>query len=121
MPCVADRVVDQVAERLFDPDPIAAEGEFWRRVGLESQACILGAPAVAAADRLEQRGGRQRLDLERQCSLLGLRDEQQVFCQLREPVGFFGGGAKRLAQLVFRFAVTEGELELGAKEGERGT
>jgi hypothetical protein len=42
----------------------------------------------------------ERLKLERERSVFGTGDEQEVFGELGEPVGFLAGGADRVAQLL---------------------
>ena len=67
----------------------------------------------------EQVGRVERLDPKRQAAGVRLRHQQQVLRQLHEPVDLDGAALDRLAQVVGRPGVEQGQLELGAEQGER--
>ncbi len=55
---------------------------------------------------------------EREPPLRGARYHEQVLRQLDEAVGVLGGGADRGPDVLGRLLLLEGQLELGAKDGE---
>ena len=93
---MADRVVEQVAERLLEPE----------RVGVEDQAVGAASTAasrrVAVADPLEQLAGAQLLRADRQLALVAAGDHEQVLGERDEPVGLLRRRAQRVGQLLVR-------------------
>ena len=113
---VAERVVDQGADRLVERRRSAIELELAALPHLDPPARFAGAAGEAALDRLEGGAEAQRLEPQRQLAALGLGDRQQVLGELGEAVGLLGGGGERGAQFLRRAVLGEGELELGAED-----
>ena len=87
---VAQRVVDQVAERLAQPQRVGAD----RHVAVldeDRAAGAVGAVGEAVADALEQRPHAQRLAPHRQLALLRPGEDEQVLGELREAVDLLDG------------------------------
>ena len=82
---VTQCVVDEIAERLLEPQEVAGERD---RVGLHLERAALGSrPLVeAAGDRLEELACGNRRGAQRQSSLVEACQDQQVLGEPREPV-----------------------------------
>ena len=96
---VAQRVVDEVAERLREPQLVGVEDQ--PRLGVHAQRPpVLGrAGGEARADALEQLGGVERLGAHGERAVAAARQHQQVLGELGEPVALVDGGGQRLAQV----------------------
>ncbi len=115
---VAERVLDQVVERLLEPQPVAGEDDR-AAVDLEAAAGLVGAHGEAAGDRLEQRARLDLLPPELQLALLPPREQQQVLGDPGEPVGLDRGGAERLLELGDRPLPPQRQVELRPQQRER--
>jgi hypothetical protein len=93
---VTERVVDHVPDRLLETQAIGVDER--RLAGLDLQLAVLR--SKAAGDRLHDLVDVQRLELERQLTLLGAREHEQVVGDAREPVGLGRRGLDRLFELV---------------------
>src|SRR5205807_349146 len=116
---VTKRVLDEVAERLLEPQPVAREAQVLRGVDLERPPHLLRPPREAVAHALEEVVRRDALRSERELPLIRAGDQQQIPGQLDEPVGLGAGLAQSFAQLRLALGVVEREVELGAKQRER--
>ena len=92
---MAKGVVDEVAERLLEPQAVALNA-----ASRPASTAILAAQGKASRDRLEQLVRVDRLALKRQVALLRAREQQQVVGEPREPLGLGGGRPDRRLQLL---------------------
>jgi hypothetical protein len=113
-PAVAERIVDEVAERLLQAEPVGLERR--RATAFDRDRTVA---AEAAGDAAKQVVGVDRLALQRQVPLLGAGQQEQVVRDPCQPVGLEGGGLDRGAELVRRALAAQGQLELGLEERER--
>ena len=116
---VAERVVDEVAERLLEPEPVADELEAVR--ALDRRAPTASAPpgGEAPRDRLEQRRDADPSRCAAPVALVGAGEHEQILGEPREAVGLLGGRAQRVLELVRRARPAQRELELGLQQRER--
>src|SRR5581483_7857056 len=80
---VADRVLEQVAQRLLEPQPVALEAGLDRCHG-ERAASVDDATLEPRRDRVEQRAYLDRLVVQRESSFVEPREQEQVFRELAE-------------------------------------
>jgi hypothetical protein len=95
---VTECVVDEIAERLFEPQTVAAERD---RVGFHLERAALGSrPLIeAASDRLEKLVCGDRRGAQRKSSLIETCQDQQVLGEPRQPVDFVLRRAERIPEL----------------------
>ena len=91
---VPEGVVDEVAERLLQPDAVADDRVAVGRVHLEDAAVGRRARLEPSGDGAEQSAGRDRGTAQRACPRPRGRDEQ-VLGEPDEPVDLVGGRAQR--------------------------
>jgi hypothetical protein len=114
---VAQRVVDQVAERLAQARRVGAHHKaVGYRDGDQPLAAVLH---VARPDRLEHVGHRDVLRVEGQLVALGARHQEQIVDQARQALRLVDGGADSAGELRARGAVARDELELGPEHRQR--
>ena len=118
---VAERVVDQVPERLLEPQRIGlGEQRIVRPHGDQGAAELLRAPREAAAHALGDLDDVGRHAPEHEPAPVGGGDQQQRAREGDEPVGLLAGGADRRPQLLLALGVVERVVELGPHQRERG-
>jgi hypothetical protein len=117
---VAKRVLDQVAERLLDPQPVELGPKTARRGDDDLATALAGAILESLPHPLQQHAQLDRLAGDREPALVRSRDHQQVLRELREPVDLLGRRPKRRAQLLGGALGPKRQLELGPQRGQRG-
>ena len=116
---VAERVVDEVAERLLETQAVAADRHSGRGVVGERPRTLLRSPLEPGHDRGQELVRVERLHAERQLPAIGAGDQQQVLGELGQAIDLLRRPAHRLAQLLRRAAVAQRQLELRAQQRER--
>ena len=116
---MAEGVLDQVSERLLDPQRIELGGRVGGSVNPDLPSGLLSAPDEPLTDPLEQRPELHPLASDRQAPLIRSCDHEQVLGQLGEPIDLLGRRAERGSQLLGRALLADGELELSAEDRER--
>ena len=117
---VAQRVVEQVAERLFEPQLVAAHPQARRRPPpRSSRPRSRGAGRSARAPSLEQLGDLDLLAPQRELAAIEARDHQQVLREPHQPLRLLRGGRERRAQLLGRASAPQRQLQLGLEDAER--
>ena len=114
-----ERVVDEVPERLLDPQPIDPRHGRFVRLDHQRAAFELGPRAEAVANLLHDVHQVGRLGAQRERALLGAREDEQVVGDPRQPIRLLGRGADGVLELLRRSRTAQRQLELGAKRGER--
>jgi hypothetical protein len=76
-------------ERLLEPDAITDDVKAGRGSGVQRATRVLSAPLESTGHSAQQLGCVERLELQGQLAAVGSRDQQEVFGELPEPVGFF--------------------------------
>ena len=112
---VPKRVVDEIAECLFQPQPVAGDRETGGRVDLDL-AARGGEPPC---DRFEQLAGADRLPAQPKLSLVRTREDEQILGKPYEPVGLLGRRGERGVLLLGAARPAERELELRLQQRER--
>ena len=115
---VAERVVDEVAERLLEPQPVAGELEPPAR---RPRAGARPRPRARRTGARPSRAARapRPLRVSRSSPSSDAREHEQVVGEQREPVGLLGRGARRGPQLVGATRPPQRQLELGLQQRER--
>ena len=80
---MAERVVDEVAQCLLEPQPVAAHGQSGLRLARERPCRLVGPPLEARHDGVEQRPRVDALDPQRQPAAVVASDQEQVVRELR--------------------------------------
>src|ERR671911_2975032 len=109
---VAARVVEEVPERLFQPEAIPDDRIAVRRADLD----LLAEPGC---DGLEQVLHQNRLVTERQLPLVNTGEHEQVLGEPGQAVDLLGGRVERGAKLFRRAGPSPSELELRAEQRQR--
>ena len=86
---------------------------------MDGAALLGGAIGEAVSRALEQLADLDVLTPQRQPSLVGAGDQQQVLGEVGEVVGLLEGGVERLAQRARVAPVAQRGLELGLHDGQR--
>ena len=116
---VAERVVDEIRERLAEASRVAQECEPIGAFHLD-RPTLVGCAALEAAGRARQElAGVELLVPDREPSLVRARHEQQVLGELDEPVGLHRCRPESLLELARTARLSQCELELGLEERER--
>src|SRR5207244_43775 len=116
---VAKRVVDEIAERLLEPQAVAANAQARRRLACQRSRGLVGSPLESGHDGREQLVGLEALHAKRKPPALVACDQEKVVGELRQPVHLFHRSPERLPELVCRLTVAQTELELGPEQGQR--
>ena len=117
-PCTK-RVVDQVAQRLLDPEGVQVHGG--------PAACVDGDLALGAlrpacepvSHPFEQGPQLDRLPRDRQLALVEARDHEQVLGELGQPIDLLPGRANGGAEVLGRALRAVCQLELRPQDRER--
>src|SRR6266540_3962196 len=115
---VAERVVDEVAERLLEAKAVAADDHSRGGFVGEWPRTLLRAPPKPVHDGRKKLVRIERVEAQWQLPPVGSRDQQKVLGELRQAVHFLRRPAQRLAELLRRAAVVQSELELRPEERE---
>jgi hypothetical protein len=107
---VPQGVLDEVAQRLFHPKAIDANIYVWR-IDFKPAARISGAPIEPGRDAFEQLVEGDFVEAQRQPSLVGAREKQEVRRELGQPVGFDPHLAERCLELRSRARGLERQLD----------
>src|SRR5919197_2849858 len=91
---VAERVLDEVRERLLDSRNVDVQREAVARGDRERTAALAGAHAEAPLDALHDLARRGAAAVELHRSGVAARDEQEVLREVDEAVGLGAGGAQ---------------------------
>ena len=114
---VAERVVDEVPERLLEAESVAVESHARRVDDLDRSAFRRRRARRTAAQRVvEQLVGRDWLPSQRHPTAVELREDEQVVGEAPQAVDLLGCRAQRLLELLGRARATQGELELGLEQ-----
>jgi hypothetical protein len=114
---VAERVVDEIAERLFDAEPVDVEvgGS-----GIDMQ--LTAETQCAAREAVGYRPQESvRIDWfspERKRSLVGARDEEKFLREPGQTLRFLGRRAQRVGEFAVRAWPAKGEIEFRAEKRE---
>ena len=117
---MAERVLDEVADRLFDAKFIGVDDQF---VGCfdDEFAALLGCPQREPLfDGVEEFVDRNECGSYRQPTLVEAGDDEEVLGELHEPVGLLGRGVNCVAELLDRTPRSACEFELTFEDRERG-
>ena len=115
---MTEGVLDQVAERLLDPESVdsaPAAATF----GLDRSAGFSGAALEAHRHTVEELVELDVVESDREGSLVESCEQQQVLGELREAVALGPDRAQGGLQLVPLARTLEGELDLRPEVGER--
>ena len=115
---VTEGVLDQVAERLLDPESVdsaPAAATF----GLDRSAGFSGAASEAHGHAVEELVELDVVQSDREGSLVESCEQQKVLGELREAVALVPDRAQGGLQLVPLARTLEGELDLRPEVGER--
>ena len=112
-------VVDEVAERLLDAERIRVERDVVARLDPDVAVELAGAQGEALAHPVEHLGCVEPLRADRQPALVCPRKQQQVLGEPGQPFGLLGRRMEGLLELVARARPPQGQVELGAEQGER--
>src|SRR6266542_3905679 len=115
---VAERVVDEVAERLLEAKAVAADDHSRGGFVGEWPRTLLRAPPKPVHDGRKKLVRIERVEAQWRLPPVGSRDQQKVLGELRQAVHFLRRPAQRLAELLRRAAVVQSELELRPEERE---
>ena len=115
---MAQRVVDEVAERLTAAQRVDRRAQVAGDVDLDRAALLAGPVGEAIARTLEQLADRDLLGTHRQPPVVGAGDQQQVLGEVGQVVGLL---QRRMQRFAHRraVAVAHRRLELGLDDGER--
>ena len=116
---VTQRVVDEVAERLLETNAISGDDVVRGRRHLELPSGRAGLRVEAPGDRVEDLAQVVRREAQRQASVVGAGEHEQVLGQPHEPLDLLRGRAQRVLQLWLRARPAQRQLELGAEGSER--
>ena len=116
---VTKRVVDQVAQRLLDPEGVQVEGGPGRCVDGDLATSSLGPLHETLSHPFQHGPQLDRLACDREPALVEARDQEQIFGQLGQPIDLFPGRANGGAQILGRALGAVGQLELGSEDRER--
>ena len=112
---VPKRVVDEIAQRLLQPQPVAGDDEARRRVDLD---CPAG-DRESSRDRVEQLTDLERLLPQPQLTFVRARQDEQVLREPHETLGLLGCRGERGVKLLGTAGPAERDLELGLQQRER--
>jgi hypothetical protein len=115
---VAQGVLDEVAQRLFDPKAIDANIDVWR-IDFKPALRISGAPIEPVRDPFEQLVEGDLVEAQRQLSLVGAREKQEVRRELGQPVGLDPHLAERCLEFRSRARGLERQLDFRLEVCER--
>src|SRR5947209_19956355 len=113
---MAQRVVDEIAKRLLDPNAVGGQHQIGWRLELELASLTLRPPDEAMSHAVEQPLSGERLDAQCKPSLIGARNEQQITGELRKPVRLLACRAQREAELWLGLCIVERVVELGTHQ-----
>ena len=116
---VPERVVDEVAERLLEPQAVGVDDETVLGLDLQPPSLRRRDRREPRRDRVEERACRDRLARQRQLAAAGRREHEQVVREPHEPVGVGRGRGERRAQLLGLARPPQRDLELGPEQRER--
>ena len=119
LPAVAQRVVDEVAERLLEAHLVAVEhGAGWS-FDLDPRAGLDTIGSNRSATRPSSSSTSTVVRSQREPALVSPGQHEEVLREPREALRLLGGGAKRTLELLGRPGPAQRELELGLEHGER--
>jgi hypothetical protein len=113
---VAERVVDEVAERLLEPEPIRRDLDASRDLDRDPSALARRALAEAVGGGPRQLVEIDRLDPQTERLPVGARNQEKILREPDEPVGLLGGRADGRAELLGAPGATESELDIRIKQ-----
>ena len=117
---VAERVVDEVAERLAQAQLVGVDRLLVAGVDRDAAPALAGATGEAARHPVELLAQLERLRPHGQLALARAREDQEVLGQLREVIAFLDRRDQRLADLGVVPPGAQRSLELGLDHRHRG-
>ena len=108
---VPQRVLNEIAERLLDARPVEL-GVQAASVGLDPPPRLARPPLVPHSNPVQQNCELDRLRAKPQDTLVEPREEQQILCELRQPVSLLADRAERRLEIPLGPRRLERELDL---------